>query len=282
MSQFEHEMHWESRMRLFPFASANGRSFSQFPAERLSIGLDAGRGSQGAGQLGKYKIEDTRFMTTKLFTKPLDDSNGSIKVNHNNAMQLASQTKKTPWHLRFAPGAILRQIGLAVLALTMLVGVQTPPVNSEITSVIDRWHWGGSTGHHYRLVDVVVFGIGDPYSGVYGSNNPKWKITRIRPVTIQFINARIKSINETLGDDLGRGLKKYMGDIDYMTASAARAAASCMIRNSSAKFPGCVASWLNSWEVHLLFAIEELEGSVNSAVSRANSSASSLVSSYSN
>ena len=71
-----------------------------------------------------------------------------------------------------------------------------------------------------------------------------------------------------------------MGDIDAMTANAARAAASCMIRNSSVKFPGCVATWLNSWEVHLLFAIEELEDSVNSAVRRANSSASSLVSSY--
>ena len=38
---------------------------------------------------------------------------------------MSHSSKKTPWHLRFTPGAILRQIGLAVLTLTMLVGVQT-------------------------------------------------------------------------------------------------------------------------------------------------------------
>ena len=43
---------------------------------------------------------------------------------------MSNSSKKTPWHLRFAPGAILRQIGLAVLALTMLVGVQTAEAQS--------------------------------------------------------------------------------------------------------------------------------------------------------
>ena len=44
-------------------------------------------------------------------------SNGTVKNEPNNAMQTASHTKKTPWFLRFAPGAILRQRGLAVLAV---------------------------------------------------------------------------------------------------------------------------------------------------------------------
>ena len=102
----------------------------------LTIGLDAGRGSQGAGQLGKYKIEDTRFMTTKLFTKPLDDPNGSIKVNHNNAMQLASQTKKTPWFLRFAPGAMnLKEIaattGIGTIYGLLFAGLLLMPFQSH-------------------------------------------------------------------------------------------------------------------------------------------------------
>ena len=240
----------------------------------LTIGLDAGRGSQGAGQLGKYKIEDTRFMTTKLFTKPLDDPNGSIKVTHNDAMQLASQTKKTPWHLRFAPGAILRQIGLAVLALTMLVGLQTPSVNAQISWEATSWPSFVGTGtNRYSVISGRVNGI-----------ETSWTLTRIRLsrlVDTGFL-AKIRSINETLGDDLGRALKKYMGDIDWMTASAQRRAANCLIQNANVKFPDCTLSALSTWEVHILFAIEELEASVNSAVRRANSSASALVSSYNN
>ncbi len=212
----------------------------------------------------------------------LDRANSAAENASTGEEKMRNSSTKAPWHLRFAPGDILRQIGLAVLALTMLVGVQTPPVNSEIASVIDRWHRAGTTGNQYTTIDIVVFGIGDPYSGVYGSNNPKWKITRIRPVTIQFINARIKSINETLGDDLGRALKKYMGDIEWMTASAQRRAANCLIQNANVKFPDCTLSALSTWEVHILFAIEELEDSVNSAVRRANSAAAALVSSYSN
>ena len=220
-------------------------------------------------------------MTTKLFTKPLDDSNGSIRVNHN-AMQLASQTKKTPWHLRFAPGAILRQIGLAVLALTMLVGVQTPSVNSEIASVIDRWHRAGTTGNQYTTIDIVVFGIGDPYSGVYGTNNPKWTIQKVLPPTISFIRPRIESINDTLASDLVSAMEKYENDIDTMTAREITRITNCLARNVGVKFPGCTQPALSSWDVHMLFAIEELEDSVNSAVRRANSAAAALVSSYSN
>ena len=212
----------------------------------------------------------------------LDRAVGAEEHASQQEKPMRNASTKTPWHLRFAPGAVLRQIGLAVLALTMLVGFQPPAVNAQIASVINRWHQAGTTGNQYTTIDIVVFGIGDPYSGVYGTNNPKWTIQKVLPPIISFVRPRIKSINETLGDDLGRALKKYMGDIDAMTSRAQRATAKCLIRNSSAKFPGCVASWLNSWEVHLLFAIEELEDSVNSAVRRANSAASALVSSYSN
>ncbi len=58
-------------------------------------------------------------MTTKLFTKPLDaldDSNGSIKVTHNKAMQSASQTIESPASAKKAPPP--KRFGLlAVLAI---------------------------------------------------------------------------------------------------------------------------------------------------------------------
>ena len=40
--------------------------------------------------------------------KRLDNSSGIGQNNFKEAMQTASETKKMPWHLRFAPGAILR------------------------------------------------------------------------------------------------------------------------------------------------------------------------------
>ena len=57
----------------------------------------------------------------------LDESVGIGQDNPNEAMQPASETKKKPWHLRFAPGAILRKSGLvAVLAVTTaLTPIQT-------------------------------------------------------------------------------------------------------------------------------------------------------------
>ena len=61
-----------------------------------------------------------------FYSKPLDDSNGTVKNEPNNAMQPASQTKKTPWHLRFAPGAVLRKSGIiAVLAIAGIAAVLT-------------------------------------------------------------------------------------------------------------------------------------------------------------
>ena len=106
----------------------------------------------------------------------------------------------------FKNRAILGANASAILALTMLVGFQTPSANSEITSVIDRWYWSGSGENLHRKKNIVMYGIGSPYSGVYGSNNPSWRITGIRPSEINYsiFLSSIRSINETLGDDLGR------------------------------------------------------------------------------
>lgn len=60
---------------------------------------------------------------------------------------MRNASKKTPWHLRFAPVAILRQIGLAVLALTMLFGVQ----NAE-AQLPDFEVYGMDTTYLYEYV----------------------------------------------------------------------------------------------------------------------------------
>ena len=223
-------------------------------------------------------------MTAKLFTKPLDDSNGSIKVNQNNAMQLASQTKKTPWHLRFAPGAILRQIGLAILTLTMLVGVQTPEAwSAGITRVITRVYYYPSRvlrpGETRELrADITVYGID---TGAVG-----WRLTvpyRDQPGTTKDkpgFDAALISINDTLAEDLVSAMEKYENDIDTMTAREIANITNCLARNVGVKFPGCTQPALSSWDVHILFAIEELEDSVNGAVRRANSAAKALVRSH--
>ena len=68
----------------------------------------------------------------------IDNSSGIGQDNTNKAMQYASETKKTPWHLRFAPGAILRKNGIiAVLALaTLLTTVQTKAAIFTIDMIV--------------------------------------------------------------------------------------------------------------------------------------------------
>ena len=212
--------------------------------------------------------------TTTSFQNPLDNSSGIGQDNPNEAMQPASETKKTPWHLRFAPGAILRQIGLAVLSLTMLVGVQPPSVNAQISWEATSWPSFVGTGtNRYSVISGRVNGI-----------ETSWMLTRIRLsrlVDTGFL-AKIEAINDTLAEDLVSAMEKYEGDIDAMTAREITRITNCLARNVGVKFPNCTQPALSSWDVHMLFAIEELEDSVNSAVRRANSAAASLVSSYSN
>ena len=199
--------------------------------------------------------------------------------------KMSNSSKKTPWHLRFAPGDILRQIGLAVLALTMLVGVQTPEAwSAGITRVITRVYYYPSRvlrpGETRELrADITVYGI-DTGTG--------WRLTvpyQDKPGTTKDkpgFDAALISINDTLAEDLVSAMEKYEGDIDAMTAREITRITNCLARNVGVKFPNCTQPALSSWDVHMLFAIEELEDSVNSAVRRANSAAAALVSSYSN
>ena len=55
------------------------------------------------------------------------------------AMQPASETKKTPWHLRFAPGAILRKKAIiAILAIgAALTPIQTEAAGSGVGAVVE-------------------------------------------------------------------------------------------------------------------------------------------------
>ncbi len=185
--------------------------------------------------------------------------------------------------MRFAPGDILRQIGLAVLALTMLVGVQTPAAwSAGISRVITRVYYSPSRSAHPRdlKADITVYGID---TGAVG-----WRLTvpyRDQPGTTMDkpgFDAALTSINDTLAEDLVSAMEKYENDIDAMTAREIANITNCLARNVGVKFPNCTQPALSSWDVHMLFAIEELEDSVNSAVRRANSAAAALVSSYSN
>ena len=69
-------------------------------------------------------------MTPLNSDKPLDDSNGIAEIESNKAMNANDPSPKTPWFLRFAPGAILRKNGLiAVLAITTLL---TPTIIEQL------------------------------------------------------------------------------------------------------------------------------------------------------
>ena len=63
-------------------------------------------------------------MSSSNNNKSLDNSSGIGQDNPNEAMQTASETKKTPWFLRFAPGAILRK--KAIIAIIAVVAVLMP------------------------------------------------------------------------------------------------------------------------------------------------------------
>ena len=65
----------------------------------------------------------------------LDRAVGAGETASKGEEPMRNSSPKTPWHLRFAPGAVLRQIGLAVLTLTMLVGVQNAEAQSPTIDV---------------------------------------------------------------------------------------------------------------------------------------------------
>ena len=203
----------------------------------------------------------------------LDRANSAADNISTGEKTMRNSSTKTPWHLRFAPGAILRQIGLAILALTMLVGVQMPEANAQISWEATRMTFVGAGPTQHLVLSGRVNGIGT-----------FWTLTRIPLSRLRDTGllAKIESINETLAEDLVSAMEKYEGDIDAMTARAVAAMANCLAQNIGVKFPGCTQRYLSSWDVEILFAIEELEDSVNGAVRRANSAAAALVISYSN
>ena len=83
---------------------------------------------------------------------------------------LLAKPTKTPWHLRFAPGAILRQIGLAVLTLTMLFGFQNAEAQLptyEIYGIDTTWLHEYVGGRWYETLTTKdqVFYPGGTISG---------------------------------------------------------------------------------------------------------------------
>ena len=69
-------------------------------------------------------------------------------------------------------------------------------------------------------------------------------------------------------------MEKYEGDIDYMTATEIAGITNCLARNVGVKFPNCTQSALSSWDVHILFAIEEFEDAVAQVIRTANNAIS--------
>ena len=67
----------------------------------------------------------------------LDRANGAEDNASQGVTPMRNSSKKTPWHLRFAPGAILRKNGLiAILALTGIATALTP-----IQTQANAWKW---------------------------------------------------------------------------------------------------------------------------------------------
>ncbi len=78
-------------------------------------------------------------MTPLNTNKRLDESTGIGQDVPNKAMQPASETKKMPWHLRFAPGAILRQIGLTILAVVAVLAPISAMAVHPVVAFIGGW-----------------------------------------------------------------------------------------------------------------------------------------------
>ena len=179
--------------------------------------------------------------------------------------------KKSPWHLRFAPGAILRQIGLAFFALTMLVGVQTPEANAQI-----RIEWVSMRQHSYAgvyEVRVSVEGLG-PDSNIY--DYPRWTVTSIRDdddpnsdLDLPGLRAKIASINATFVAELSSIMQTYMDAIDSATAAFVSNTQACFDENwSTNNCPRLAFRW--GWWLQMATAISTLESGMASATQTAN------------
>ena len=203
-------------------------------------------------------------MTQLNSKKRLDNSNGIGQDNPNETMN----AKKSPWHLRFAPGAILRQIGLAVLALTMLFGVQSATAQITIDSTTE-WRYVGA----WYEVGVTVFGLG-PDNDIY--NYPQWTVTSIRQdddpnsdIDLPGLRAKIASINATFVAELSSIMQTYMDAIDSATAAFVSNTQACFDENwSTNNCPRLAFRW--GWWLQMATAISTLESGMASATQTAN------------
>ena len=204
----------------------------------------------------------------------IDRAVGAAENASTGEEKMSDSSKKIPWYLRFAPGAILRQIGLAVLTLTMLFGVQTAQAQITIDSLSSPVYisHGDGTGHYE--VNVYVFGLG-PDSDIY--NYPQWYAPGIwidnpnSDLDLTTLRAKIASINATFASDLSSALGSYMDSIDSATAAFVSATNACLLRNESrTTLVNCPMTAWGVWMATMSNAISTLESSMASATKTAN------------
>ena len=97
-------------------------------------------------------------------------------------MQTASQTKKSPWHLRFAPGAILRK--KAIIAIIAVVALLTPisaMAVHPVVAFIGGWAAGETLGEakqalmdHYLRAKKATASVNGAY---WVSNSYSYNLT---------------------------------------------------------------------------------------------------------
>ena len=196
---------------------------------------------------------------------------------------MSNSSKKTPWHLRFAPGDILRQIGLAVLALVVLVGGQSTTAQIAIDSTGQSTFVENSlalNGGYYIVGPVYVFGLG-PVNDIY--NYPQWTVTSLwvddpnSDLDLTALRAKIASINSTFVSDLSSAMESYMNSIDSITTKCATNTRKCWTKNSSLVFPGCANPNLLIWAAELDSAIDAFESDVGTAITTANDAMESCI-----
>ena len=201
----------------------------------------------------------------------IDRAVGAADNASKEGATMRNSSKKMLWFLRFVPGSILRKIGLAVLALTVLVGVQSAQAQINIDSTTE-WTYVSSGWYE---VGVTVVGLG-PDSNIY--NYPQWTVSSIRQdddpnsdIDLPGLRAKIASINATFASELSSALGSYMDAIDSATEAFVSSTNACFLRNySRTTLVNCpMAAW-GVWMTTMSTALGTLESSMASATKMAN------------
>lgn len=169
-------------------------------------------------------------------------------------MNANGQSKTIPWFLRFTP-AVLRKSGLAVTTATRMA----PAIMKWMSTYLDSDR--STPLPNYPQWYAPGVWVDDPNSDL----------------DLSTLRAKIASINATLASDLVSAMEKYEGDIDAMTAREIAHMVNCLARNVGVKFSNCTERWISSWDVHILFTIEELEDAVAQAIRTANNAISAWI-----